>query len=170
VIPALIGLGASLGPRLQTLRLAAELIESWPGVRSVARSRVFLSAPMGPAARPFLNAAIRIDTSLEPRLLLGVCKEVECRLGRRAATRWADRMIDLDLLLVGEIEMNEPDLTLPHPGLLSRSFVLVPGQEVGGDLIHPGQTEPLSKCSIPQPTGLRLWSCLGQGALREQTR
>lgn len=156
----LLGLGSSLGPRLRNLRLANAMLVSSPEISAVARSRVYCSAPMGPAGRAFLNAALRIETTLDEWALLDWCQEVERRLGRQRAGHWMDRVIDVDILLFDEKVHRSKRLTIPHPGLLERPFAWVPCQEIAGELIHP-KTRRSLKCSATDgPKNVFLWSCL----------
>ena len=157
---ALIGLGASLGPRHRTLQLAAASLEAWTGIEVVARSRVYLSCPLGPAKRPFLNAALRARCEMDGLELLDACKAIEDRLGRQRSGRWMDRVIDLDILIFGDQPMDHPRLEVPHPQLLERPFALVPAAEIGGDLVHPGVGKALRECPVPSPLGLVLRGCL----------
>ncbi|NOY24944.1 MAG: 2-amino-4-hydroxy-6-hydroxymethyldihydropteridine diphosphokinase [Oligoflexia bacterium] len=133
---AIIGLGASLGDRRTTLSLAVQCLAAWPGVRCLDVSRVYESVPLGAARSLFLNAAVLVSTRRSPRALLEMCKSIERRLGRRPAARWADRVIDLDLLLVEGCVRRGQHLRLPHPGLLLRDFALIPAQEVAPSLRH----------------------------------
>ncbi|RME20930.1 MAG: fructose-6-phosphate aldolase [Deltaproteobacteria bacterium] len=148
---ALVALGCSSGPRLQVLELAARMLDAAPGVRVSAGSRVHRSAPMGSVARGvFYNAVLRVETTRSPRGLLSVCQDIERRLGRRRGPRWGDRRVDLDLLVHGDRVRRGRDLTLPHPGLATRDFVLVPAIEVAPDLVHPGLGLPLG--ALPPPS------------------
>jgi len=148
---ALIALGSSLGPRLQSLELAARMLDAEPGVRLLASSRVYRSAPLGSTARGvFLNAALLVDTTRSARGLLALCQQIEARLGRRRGPRWGDRRIDLDLVLYGDHVRDGRALMLPHPGLVLRDFVLVPAVEVAPDLVHPRDGRRLR--DLPPPT------------------
>jgi 2-amino-4-hydroxy-6-hydroxymethyldihydropteridine diphosphokinase len=134
VTRAYVGLGANLGDREATIRRAAELI----GARRL--SAIVESAPWGYEDQPrFLNAVAELETELEPRPLLELLLEVERRLGRRRdGTRWGPRTIDLDLLLYGDRALDEPGLTVPHPHLRGRLFVLEPLAELAPGLEIPG--------------------------------
>ncbi len=147
----MIGLGSSLGDREATLRLAVQALDAAEHVEVLAVSRLYRTLPVGAATRPFLNAAVRVRTSRSPRGLLQLCKAIELRLGRRPSARWADRALDLDLLLYGDHLRRGPALALPHPGLAERAFALVPAREVAPDLLHPGLGLPLAL--LPEPAG-----------------
>lgn len=106
-------------------------------------SSVYDTDPVGPPQPNFLNAVVEVRTSLDARELLALLKSIETRLGRSAGERWGPREIDLDLLLYGDEEVDEPDLRLPHPKMWERSFVLVPLAEIApelvdGDVDHTG--------------------------------
>ena len=154
---AIVGLGASLGAREDTLRLAVQALDALPETQVEAVSRVWASAPVGGVAhRAFRNAAVRLQTHLPPEALLDHCKAIEVRLGRRPARRWADRVLDLDVLLYGEVAatLDGGRLTIPHPRLLERGFALRPAQEVGAALHHPTAGVPLGTLV---PPGGGLW-------------
>ena len=156
-VHALIGLGSSLGRSDLRLALAVAALDSSPGVEVIACSRTWRSPPMGAARRPFLNAVVRIRTSRAPRGLLQLCKEIEIRLGRRPSERWSDRALDLDLLIYGQLRRAGRDLNLPHPGLASRPFALVPASEIGADLISLNGIIPVAPSESPRglhPVGL----------------
>ncbi|HUR42327.1 MAG TPA: 2-amino-4-hydroxy-6-hydroxymethyldihydropteridine diphosphokinase [Verrucomicrobiae bacterium] len=137
---AYIGLGANLGePHAQVLR-AFDLIEDIPGVTPVARSSLYRSAPLGPGPQPdYCNAACAIDTASTPEALLQRLQAIEHALGReRPRVRWAPRCIDLDLLHVEGAARVGGALTLPHPELHKRNFVLAPLAEIAPTLEVPG--------------------------------
>ncbi len=146
---AVIGLGSSLGDRRAALQLAVQALDALPGTRVTATSRIYLTRPMGAARGVFLNAAVRVSTRCSARGLLAACKAIEWRLGRRPAVPWGDRAIDLDLLLFDDRVRPGPGLTLPHPGLPSRRFALLPAQEVAADLWHPLLGLPLGALAVP---------------------
>jgi 2-amino-4-hydroxy-6-hydroxymethyldihydropteridine diphosphokinase len=134
VTAAYIGLGSNLGDREQAIRRAAELI----GAQRL--SAIVETEPWGYAEQPrFLNAVAEIDTPLTPRQLLTHLLDVERRLGReRVGPKWGPRTIDLDLLLYGSEVIDEPGLTVPHPHLHERLFVLEPLAELAPALEIPG--------------------------------
>lgn len=134
-----IGLGANLGDREANLRSALRAIED--GARIVAVSSLFETdavTPDGSEGPPYYNAACRIETQLEPLDLLRFLQSVERLIGRPPnAKRWAPRLIDLDLLLYGSDIVETVDLTVPHPRMAERPFVLVPLAEIAADVAHP---------------------------------
>ena len=137
---ALIALGSNLGNRAANLRRAVELLGATPGVTAVAVSSFHETASVGgPAdAPPFLNAAARLDVEIGPWPLLLRLMEVESLIGRRRpAPPDVPRPVDLDLLMYGDFVRDDPRLTLPHPRMHSRGFVLRPLAEVAPDVVHP---------------------------------
>ena len=138
-----IGLGSSLGDSRATLALAVRLLDAWPGIEVVRTSRMYRSPPAGGVAlRPFLNAVAVVRTNLDAVDLVAACRDIECRLGRRASRRWADRVLDLDVLLLGSTQLTSP-VQVPHPRLADRPFVLVPLAEVWPEATLPGDAKPL---------------------------
>jgi 2-amino-4-hydroxy-6-hydroxymethyldihydropteridine diphosphokinase len=132
-----------VGDRLANLRAAVELLDAHPDIEVTARSSVYETEPVGEVTeqRDFLNAVVAISTPLEPLELLDACKEVERRLGREpGGTRHGPRPIDVDVLLLGDLTFESERLTLPHPELRNRRFVLVPLGELAPDLgSRPGE-------------------------------
>jgi len=138
--PAYIGLGSNLsGPREQVLAAGARLGEL-PATRLVLASPLYRSAPLGPVAQPdFVNAVAGVLTRLPARELLQALQSLESRLGRPARReRWGPRIIDLDLLCYARERSSAPGLTLPHPGISQRNFVLYPLADIAPDLDLPG--------------------------------
>jgi 2-amino-4-hydroxy-6-hydroxymethyldihydropteridine diphosphokinase len=137
-----VGLGSNVGDRESHLRTAVELLRE-RGVEVEAASSTYETEPVGEVLdQPdFLNAAIRIRTDLEPEALLDVCKEVEAVRGRALdAPRHSPRPLDVDLLLLGDLQLSTERLTLPHPEVTSRRFVLAPLLELDPELTLPGGT------------------------------
>jgi len=141
VTRAYVGLGANIGDRSAMLRAALEQLAAEPGVSLVAVSTVRETEPVGLAEQPdFLNAAAAIDTELPPRELLDRLLGIERRLGRtREGPRFGPRTIDLDLLLYGDEQLDEPGLEVPHPRLHERLFALEPLFELDPGLVVPGR-------------------------------
>jgi 2-amino-4-hydroxy-6-hydroxymethyldihydropteridine diphosphokinase len=137
-VSAFLGLGSNLGDRLGTLQRAVELLQATDGVEVVRSSRVYETAPVGPSQPEFLNAVVEVSSDLEPRDLLAACAAVERELGRVRAERWGPRTIDVDLLTYDEMTVDDPDLTIPHPRMHERGFVLVPLRELDADPMLPG--------------------------------
>ena len=138
---AYVGLGANLGDREGTLRRALSLLGASGGIDVAAVSTFRETEPVGYLDQPpFLNGAARLETRLSPRELLAALLQVEQELGRdRSGPRFGPRTIDLDLLLYGALELAEEGLTVPHPRLHERRFVLEPLAELAPDLVVPGR-------------------------------
>jgi 2-amino-4-hydroxy-6-hydroxymethyldihydropteridine diphosphokinase len=141
VTVAYVGLGANLGDRQATIARAVELLRAAPGVEVLAVSSLRETDPVGLEEQPpFLNGAAELETTLPPRELLQVLLDVERRLGRtREGPRFGPRTIDLDLLVYGDAEVDEPQLTVPHPRLHERGFALEPLAELAPALVVPGR-------------------------------
>ena len=134
-----LGLGANLGKRRETIDAALARLADHPAIRVCAVSALIETAPVGgPAGQPnYLNGAAAIETNLDPAALLAELKRIEHDLGRRDGPRWGPRPIDLDILLYGDLALASPDLTIPHPRLRERRFVLAPLAQIAPDAIDP---------------------------------
>jgi 2-amino-4-hydroxy-6-hydroxymethyldihydropteridine diphosphokinase len=130
-------LGGNLGDKEQNLRLAGERIAEQAGP-TTKRSGIYLTKAWGNEEQPdFYNQAVCIETRLGAKELLEVLLSVEEQLGRKRTGKWQERIIDIDVLFYNEEVITEPGLTVPHPHLQDRRFVLVPLAEIAGDYIHP---------------------------------
>lgn len=138
-VAAYIALGANLGDRAANLHRALELLKQSPGIEVIrASSLIENPAVGGPANSPaFLNGAAEISTTLSSRALLDQLLEIEKQLGRVRSEKWSPRTIDLDLLLYGSQIINEQGLTVPHPLMHQRRFVLEPLAELAPAIVHP---------------------------------
>jgi 2-amino-4-hydroxy-6-hydroxymethyldihydropteridine diphosphokinase len=137
--PGFLGLGSNIGDRRAHLEAAVAMLPEH-GVTVLGSSSVYETEPVGLVLdQPeFYNACLRVQTGLEPEPLLAACKEVERAIGREAGgVRHGPRVIDVDLLLLGQLEYRSERLTLPHPEVSSRRFVLVPLLELDPDLALP---------------------------------
>ncbi len=137
-----LGLGSNVGDRASHLLAAIELLHE-AGVEVEAVSSAYETEPVGEVLdQPdFLNAAVRIRTELEPEALLDLCKRIEVERGRRlGGPRHGPRPLDVDLLLLGDLELSTDRLTLPHPEVTSRRFVLMPLLELDPELALPDRT------------------------------
>ena len=122
-----LGLGSNLGDRLGTLQAAVDALARSPGVRLVAVSGVYETDPVGGPEQPdYLNAVVGVETDRSPRSLLELAHDVEAGARRVRAERWGPRTLDVDVLLVGDETVADPDLVVPHPRLHERAFVLAP--------------------------------------------
>ncbi|WP_339414015.1 2-amino-4-hydroxy-6-hydroxymethyldihydropteridine diphosphokinase [Pseudomonas sp. EA_35y_Pfl2_R5] len=146
-----IGLGSNLATPLEQLRSALAALAALPHSHLIAQSSFYASDPLGPADQPrYVNAVAALDTQLRPLELLDALQTIEQEQGRtRKAERWGPRTLDLDILLFGERQLNEPRLTVPHYHMHARAFVLYPLAEIAPDLQLPnGRTlaELLDAC------------------------
>lgn len=139
--PAYIGLGSNLEDPPAQLRRAVDALAALPDTRLIAVSTFYRNPPLGVAQQPwYVNAAAALLTELSPRDLLGHLKQLETAQGRvPTADRWGPRIIDLDLLIYGDLRVQEPGLTLPHAGIAERNFVLFPLLDIAPCLQIPGQ-------------------------------
>ena len=136
---AYIGLGSNLDDPPAQIDRAVRQLEEIPWCSVAARSSLYCSAAFGPVEQPdFVNAVAGLSTRLPARRLLGELKRIEVRLGRVPGVRWGPRAIDLDLLVLGDAVIEEPGLTVPHPGIAERNFVLLPLREIAPELVVPG--------------------------------
>jgi 2-amino-4-hydroxy-6-hydroxymethyldihydropteridine diphosphokinase len=155
--PAYIGVGSNLDdPRSQVLRAISRLAEL-PTTRVVLTSPLYVSQPFGPVAQPhFFNAVVGVLTQLDPLTLLAQLRSLEAALGRpEKRERWGPRVIDLDVLVYGRERRNDPELTLPHPGIVERNFVLYPLTDIAPDLDIPGLGRVTELKGLVTPEGLR---------------
>ena len=137
-VAAYIGLGSNVGDRQACIRAALERLHSTPGISRTAVSSTIETPPLGRSDQPpYLNAVAAITTTLPAERLLGTLQEIESSLGRERAEHWGPRTIDLDLILYGSEVIHTPHLTVPHPQMHLRSFVLRGLCELDGNLVHP---------------------------------
>ena len=163
---AFVGLGSNLGEREAMIRSALEELARLPSTALERASSLYDTEPVGETEQPnFLNAVAQLETGLAARQLLWNLLLIERRLGRVRTRRWGPRAIDLDLLLYGDVVLDEPGLKVPHPELTRRSFVLVPLVELDPLVVHPvtGETllahlSRLDNTRPPVKRGSRLWN------------
>jgi 2-amino-4-hydroxy-6-hydroxymethyldihydropteridine diphosphokinase len=128
---AFVALGSNLGDREVCLTQAREALAALPGTSLLAASSVYETAPQDRADQPaFLNQVVALETGLEPNDLLHACQRIETEHGRRRDVRFGPRTLDIDILLFEGVESDDPLLTVPHPRMWQRAFVLVPLAEV----------------------------------------
>lgn len=154
---ALIGLGSNIGDKAANVRRAIGLLTEQGDIRLLAASRLFRTAPWGVKDQDwFVNACIAVATTLPPRDLLARCLAVEQAMKRVRHERWGPRVIDVDVLVYRDATIDEPGLTLPHPRITQRAFVLVPLSDIAPDLeiaghplahwlarVSPGEVTPI---------------------------
>jgi 2-amino-4-hydroxy-6-hydroxymethyldihydropteridine diphosphokinase len=139
-VRAFLGLGSNLGDRRQQLRAAVESLASMGPVRV---SPVYETEPVGgPAGQArYLNVVVELSTEMSARELLGVCHRLETAAGRVRTERWGPRTLDVDILVVEGVEVDEPDLHIPHPRMHERRFVMVPLADLAPELVPPDWEE-----------------------------
>ena len=154
-----LGLGSNLGNRLQNLRSALSLLRR--SLEITKTSDVFETAPWGPADQPcFLNACLLAVSALGPEELLALLKDVEAEMGRVETRRWGERVIDIDILAMGELTYESDTLRVPHVDMHRRVFVLTPLAQILPDWVHPriGRTvsEMESLCKTEREKTVRI--------------
>jgi 2-amino-4-hydroxy-6-hydroxymethyldihydropteridine diphosphokinase len=156
---AYIGLGANLGDRAATLREAARRLGELGTITAV--SSFYETEPVGFREQPsFLNAVIALETDLPPAALFDALLAIERDLGRVRSFRNAPRTLDLDILLQDDLVMDTPELTLPHPRMHERAFVLAPLAEIAPDVRHPvfGSSAAELLAALPDQSGVAVWT------------
>lgn len=156
-----VGLGSNLDEPLIQVNRAIEALRRQPAIHLLRRSPWYGSKAVGPGDQPdFINGVIELETSLEPRALLGVLQGIEQAQGRVRELRWGARTLDLDILLYGDLRHNTPDLQIPHPRLAERAFVLAPLADLAPDLAiptisgeapHPPKSATIAALWVSQP-------------------
>ncbi len=156
---ALIGLGSNLGDRRVWLNGAIAALDASPGLRVIRVSSFRETEPVGgpDGQGPYLNAAVAVETTLDPAKLLRTLQSIENRAGRTRSVRWGERTLDLDLLLFDDAIVESEELTIPHPRMTERRFVLEPLAEIAPEAIVPrtgrSVSELLSDLIGDRPTG-----------------
>jgi 2-amino-4-hydroxy-6-hydroxymethyldihydropteridine diphosphokinase len=169
VITAYIGLGSNLGDRKQNLAQALKLMPKHLVIEQI--SCIYETEPVGYEQQPlFLNAVCRISTELSPQQLLGLAKEIEAKLGRMPGFPNAPRPIDIDILFYGDKVFSDKELTIPHPRLAERAFVLVPLAEIAPGLVHPenGKTVRELLDDLGAVADVRKWAEAEEIVIRRQ--
>jgi len=158
-LPAYFGLGSNLGDRLGYLTRACEMMYNAPGLARHAVSGIYETEPWGLVDQPaFLNCVVRAFTDLDPDDLLALVRRIEGALGRRRPVdvRWGPRTVDVDILMVGDLAVNRLDLTIPHPRMWERSFVLIPLLDLEPDMRAPdGRSLHAFVQDLPGRSGVR---------------
>lgn len=157
---AYIALGTNLGDREATLMQAITALQEHPAIEVLRCSNLYETDPVGYLDQPcFVNMALAMRTSLDPEALLTVMLDIELRLGRERTIRFGPRTVDLDLLWAGGKEMNTPLLTLPHPRMMERAFVLVPLSDIVPEGEPSGLYERIRSAldTLDGKEGVRFW-------------
>ena len=132
----ILGLGGNLGDRKANLRQAVQALAKWVTIQAI--SPIYQTVPWGLADQPdFLNLCLAATTTLDPLPLLTQIKKIEAELGRQPGVRWGPRLIDIDILFYDDLILNTESLTIPHPHLAERAFVLAPLADLVPDFRHP---------------------------------
>ena len=157
---AYIALGSNMGDRYEYLKKAVLLLENQEKITVVNTSSIYETDPVGFTDQDqFLNMAVQVSTSLKPLELLDECLKIEEQLGRKREIRWGPRTLDLDILLYNQEDIETEKLTIPHPRMSERAFVILPLLEMNPNIMLPHMEEPLKSClqSIPDKEGVRIW-------------
>lgn len=138
---AYLSLGSNVGNKQRHLALARQQLMAVQGISMADMSPLYVTDPVGLTDQDdFLNQVVAIDTRLTPGELLRTCQAIEAESGRVRSVRWGPRTLDIDILLYGDVQSDDPLLTLPHPRMLERAFVLIPLAHIAPDLVVVGRT------------------------------
>lgn len=153
-VAAFIGLGANLGDAAAAVRAAIARLRDLPGTRVVCASSLYRTAPHEASGPDFINAVVQVETQLDAMELLARLQAIENDAGRERPYRNAPRTLDADLLLYGNARIDSPPLTVPHPRMAQRAFVLVPLAEIAPALVRPEQLhavagQPIERLALP---------------------
>lgn len=151
------GLGSNIGDKPSNVRRALALLEEREIAKLTAISGIYRTPPWGdPDQGDFANACAIGETELSPYELLAAVKKIEADMGREPTRRWGPRLIDVDILFLGDHTLDDPELTLPHKELFSRGFVLLPLAEIAPDLVLDGEPVARARDAVDL-TGVRPW-------------
>jgi 2-amino-4-hydroxy-6-hydroxymethyldihydropteridine diphosphokinase len=157
---ALIAIGSNIGNRYDNMMDAIKVLTGTHDIELVNYSSIYETDPVGYEAQDlFLNMVIEVNTTLNALELLGRCLETELVLGRKREIRWGPRTIDLDILTFNQENIETEKLTVPHPRMLERAFVLIPLHEIKSDLHISAMVKPLDELinELPDKEGVRIW-------------
>jgi 2-amino-4-hydroxy-6-hydroxymethyldihydropteridine diphosphokinase len=159
-VNAFIGLGANLGNARAALVSAVRALSGLPDTRFVKGSSLYASAPVDAGGPDYLNAVVQLDTALEPLALLHAMQAIENAAGRERPYPNAPRTLDLDILLYGTLELSGTNLTLPHPRMWQRAFVLLPLSEIAPERVRPEQLTAVARQRIERVAQAAEWIAL----------
>ena len=156
MIQAYIAIGSNLGNPFEKAQLAVNALTKLPQVTDVVSSPFYVSKPMGPQDQPdYVNAVVGLKTQLSPHELLKQTQAIELAFGReRKGERWGPRTLDLDILLYGDVCLDDPILTIPHYGMKEREFVLYPLAQIAPNLTLPDGSSIQNLLKMVDPNGL----------------
>lgn len=148
-----LGLGSNVGDRENQLKEAIRLLDEQPGIKVVKVSSFYETEPVGYVNQPdFLNLCVEIQTELSPKAVLESGLAIEQQLHRVRKERWGPRTLDIDILLYGDQIIEEEDLTIPHPRMTERAFVLIPLQEIAPNKVEPRTQTKIKDITVPNET------------------
>ncbi|MDY5060323.1 2-amino-4-hydroxy-6-hydroxymethyldihydropteridine diphosphokinase [Staphylococcus simulans] len=148
-----LGLGSNVGDRENQLKEAIRLLDEQPGIKVVKVSSFYETEPVGYVEQPdFLNLCVEIQTELSPKAVLESGLAIEQQLHRVRKERWGPRTLDIDILLYGDQIIEEEDLTIPHPRMTERAFVLIPLQEIAPNKVEPRTQTKIKDITVPNET------------------
>ena len=134
----LLSIGANIGERFENIEKAIEYLSSSGVLTDIKSSSIYETEPVGYRNQPwFLNAVVSGYTTIPADLLMGIIKNIEEIIGRKKREKWHEREIDIDILLYGKLIYKDNNITIPHPRMHERRFVLVPAAEIVGEIVHP---------------------------------
>jgi 2-amino-4-hydroxy-6-hydroxymethyldihydropteridine diphosphokinase len=142
---AFIAIGSNLGTPKENCIEAIDIISTNPDIKITSKSSFYQTAPVGNTKQDwFINAVIKVSTQLNSDILLSTILKIESKMGRIRKEKWGPRIIDLDLLFYDNLIIKQKDLTLPHPEIQKRNFVLQPLNEIGENFIHPSLNKSIN--------------------------
>lgn len=148
-----LGLGSNVGDRENQLKEAIRLLDEQSGIKVVKASSFYETEPVGYVDQPdFLNLCVEIQTELSPKAVLERGLAIEQQLHRVRKERWGPRTLDIDILLYGDQIIEEQDLTIPHPRMTERAFVLIPLQEIAPNKVEPRTQTKIKDITVPNET------------------
>ena len=153
MVQAYLGLGSNIGDRKQQLLKAIDLIGNIKGIKVTKQSSIYETAPIGYPDQPnFLNLCLEIETELSPQQLLKHCLDIEQQLHRVREIRWGPRTLDIDILLYSDDIIETDNLSVPHPRMQERAFVLIPLNDIASDKKDPRLNQKIHDLVFPDDT------------------